>query len=167
MDVESLKHYNLKRLAKKFNCEEPAKLGRALGVSTQHASKLLLGKAGIGPKTIKRFCDAFGIDANEFVIDPQAQANTEKDKEGQEVADEWRLKLLLEGLSDRMKRLETECTAIWNVLNPLQRTSEEYAVHNEKEVAEIKNTLLKMKGRMLDAAKSGRIEDLGGEIATG
>lgn len=72
MDVDELKLYNLKRIAKENNCDEPAKLARVLGVRTQHTSKLLRGQAGIGNKTIERFVKAFKVDASEFVAEPHS-----------------------------------------------------------------------------------------------
>lgn len=61
MDIQEIKHQNLKRLCEERHIDGPAKLARILGVEVQHASQLLLGKVGIGPKTIKRLCTAWGI----------------------------------------------------------------------------------------------------------
>lgn len=105
---------------------------------------------------MKRLATALGVPE-------KALLNIDTDKEGETVIGEkWELKLLLETLSDRVKRLETEYTALWDVLNPLQKSVRDYAVHNDQQIAEINQTMLSIKGKMYEAATHQDVTLLGG-----
>lgn len=67
-ELSDIKRANLIRLAKERRVDEPARLARTLGVSIQHASQLLLGKANIVDKTVQRLCAIWNIDPAEFVL---------------------------------------------------------------------------------------------------
>lgn len=110
---------------------------------------------------MKRLATALGVPE-------KALLNIDTDKEGETVIGEkWELKLLLETLSDRVKRLETEYTALWDVLNPLQKSVRDYAVHNDQQIAEINQTMLSIKGKMYEAATHQDVTLLGGDLVNG
>lgn len=138
-----------------------ADLSRKSNTRPQTINSLKSGDRGIGPNLMKRLATALGVPE-------KALLNIDTDKEGETVIGEkWELKLLLETLSDRVKRLETEYTALWDVLNPLQKSVRDYAVHNDQQIAEINQTMLSIKGKMYEAATHQDVTLLGGDLVNG
>ncbi|PKN20340.1 MAG: hypothetical protein CVU71_00660 [Deltaproteobacteria bacterium HGW-Deltaproteobacteria-6] len=162
MDINELKRHNLLRLSKQRNVDEPARLARVLGVSTQHASQLLLGKSSIGQRTIQRLCLIWSIDETEFV----SAGNENTEIKGP--APSWEMKMIVEAMNKRMDDQETRITE-------LVKDMERYRSDNQK-TTEIINLLsaavaginsmldningvvANMESRLIDAIESGDLK---------
>lgn len=154
-----------------------ADLARATGVSTGVLSRFF-GNDGISDKNLFRVMTALGF----FKGEPISQTpNTIKGGSGKELSDDWQMKQLLEQITKRMDdmalRLNDQTrhiddavkviTRYRNELETIQKNQADIRISEtnlNQAIDDINETLLSIKGRMLDAAQSGRIEDLGGDI---
>ena len=162
MGIKELKRQNLLRLSKQRNVDEPARLARVLGVSTQHASQLLLGKSSIGQRTIQRLCSIWNIDENEFISDENGNTGVK------EPLPSWEMKMLVEAMNKRMDEQQTHIIElakdVERCLTDNQKTMEIINLLNAA-VAGINNMLdningvvANMESRLIDAIESGDLK---------
>lgn len=160
-ELSDIKRQNLIRLAKERRVEEPSKLAMTLGVSIQHASQLLLGKANIGDKTVQRLCSIWNIDPGEFVVGAQ---NSFKGGSEPKLED-WSLKQLLEQIS---KRMDEQQETNRNIVKTVSRMKDDVEACRDmiksgtEAIVDLNKRMGNIRKAMDEAAQTGSFEPLGG-----
>jgi hypothetical protein len=133
-----------------------------LGVSTQHASQLLLGKSSIGQRTIQRLCSIWSIDESEFVSDGNVTTGVK------EPAPSWEMKMLVEAMNKRMDEQQTHITGLakdgernradnqrtMEIINLLNNA----VVGINKMLENINGVIANMESRLIDAIEHGDLK---------
>lgn len=160
---------NISRLTKEKGWSL-TKLAKEAGTNTSALNNIKSGVRGIGNDLLKKFADAFKVDQAVLLSEPI----TSPTKEGKTVSEgtSREIMLLFETMRDAMKEqskrlddqtrhIEDAVKVITRYKNELQTIQESNASLNQA-IDSINETLIRIKGRMADAARSGRVEDLGG-----
>lgn len=148
-----------------------AEFARQVKTRQQTLNSIKFGVRGIGPNLFARFAAALGVPEETLLL-------TNKDEEEQPMADQWEIKLIMEQLSKRIDaqihhmediakvytHLKDDTEKLWGVIHDLQKTTSESDQAMNAAIDKINESLLMITDRMLDAAKSGNVQDLGGVV---
>lgn len=148
-----------------------ADLARATGVSTAVLSRFFAND-GISDRNLFHVMTALDFFKGETI---QVAPNSNKGGQGTGLSeDNWQMKTIIEQLGKRLDRQDQHINDIVKVMTRYKDETDRIHVALENlrlsdvginsTLDEINATLVRIKGRLADAAQSGRVEDLGGEI---